>query len=314
MFNPVRRFAFGVVLGLFVFEVSLRVISPLLGPPLVSWNTMQDAKLYKLQQLDAAQTPDIFVLGNSTALMGVSPTVLREFKPDLEVFNFAMNGSDSLSMVRLSIDELIPRYKVKKLILFFSQGSFREDLDFSNHPYELAQPKDKQNDFLDLVISEIYIYQYRNMIRDPMVLNSLIRSILFFSNNQGIAARWASDLDDSGYSILPLPDNEITEGWDKRLQNHSTTPEIVLPKGTVADLEYLAEIAKSRSISITLATVPTTSYDQNYRSTVEQLAQLYDFNFIQGNDAVTNGEFFQDGVHLNSKGARAFSMWLTSKI
>lgn len=314
MFNPVRYFAFGVVLGLFIFEVSLRAISPLLGPPLVSWNTMQDAKLYKLQQLDAAQTPDIFVLGNSTALMGVNPTVLKEFKPDLEVFNFAMNGSDSLSMVRLAIDELIPRYKVKKLILFFSQGSFREDLDFSNHPYELAQPKVKQNELFNSVISEAYIYQYRNMIRDPMVLNSLIRSILFFSNNQGIAARWASDLDDSGYSILPLPDTEIPGGWEKRVQNQSTMPEIVLPKGTVADLEYLAEIAKSRNISITLATVPTTTYDQNYRSKVKQLAQLYDFNFIQGNDAVTNGEFFQDGVHVDSQGAVEFSKWLSDKI
>lgn len=301
-------------MGLLLFEGILRLLSPLLGPPLVSWNTMQDAKLYKLANLDTKLSPDTFVLGNSTALIGVNPSLINSANQDIRVFNFAMNGSDSLSMVRLATEEIIPNYKVRNLILFFSQGSFRGDSDFSNHVYELAQPRNGQKSLMSEVLSESFFYRYRNMIRDPMVLNSLIRSALFFSTDQGIAARWASDLDESGYSLLANPDTEISEGWNGISEHKEMDPEIQLPAGTIADLEYLKGFVDSRGISITLATVPTTSYDPTYRLTVERLALLFGFGFIQGNDAAYSGEFFQDAVHLNSRGAEVFSRWLAERI
>lgn len=309
-----RLYGLGIILGLLLFEGLLRLLSPLLGPPLTNWNTMQDAKLYKLENLDATLSPDIFVLGNSTALIGVNPSVISSVNPDMQVFNFAMNGSDSLSMVRLATDEIIPKYNAKELILFFSKGSFREDSDFSNHVYELAQPRHGQKSLISKVMSESYFYRYRNMIRDPMVLNSLIRSLLSFSTDQGIVARWASDLDESGYSLLANSDTQISGGWDGISNQKELHAEIQLPAGTVADLEYLKSFVNSGNISITLATVPTTSYDPTYRLTVEKLAQLFRFNFIQGNDAAYSGELFQDGVHLNSRGAEVFSRWLAERI
>jgi len=314
MVKHARIYGLGIVMGLLLFEVSLRILSPVLGPPLTSWNTMQDAKLYKLESLDPMTIPDIFVLGNSTALIGVNPSVVSSANPDLRVFNFAMNGSDSLSMVRLVTDEIIPKYKPKDLILFFSQGSFRGYPDFSNHIYELAQPRNSQKNLVSKVISESNLYRYRNMIRDPMVLNSLVRSVRFFSANQGIVARWASDLDDSGYSLFEISDTQIAEGWDGTPHQVVESSEIVLPAGTIADLEYLKSFVNSRNISITLATVPTTSYDPTYRLTVERLARLFGFRFIQGNDAASLGEFFQDPVHLNSRGVEIFSKWLADRI
>ena len=314
MIKKAHIYGLGIIVGLLLFEGILRLLSPLLGPPLVSWNTMQDAKLYKLANLDTKLSPDTFVLGNSTALIGVNPSVINSANQDVRVFNFAMNGSDSLSMVRLATDEIIPNYRVRNLILFFSQGSFRGDSDFSNHIYELAQPRNSQESLMSKVISESYFYRYRNMIRDPMALNSLVRSVRFFSVDQGIVARWASDLDDSGYSLLEISDTQIAEGWDGSPQQAVEDSEIVLPAGTVADLEYLKSFVDSRNISVTLATVPTTSYDPAYRLTVEKLAGLFGFRFIQGNDAVYLGEFFQDPVHLDSSGAELFSKWLAERI
>lgn len=314
MIKKAYIYGLGIIVGLLLFEGILRLLSPLLGPPLVSWNTMQDAKLYKLANLDTKLSPDTFVLGNSTALIGVNPSVINSANQDIRVFNFAMNGSDSLSMVRLATDEIIPNYRVRNLILFFSQGSFRGDSDFSNHVYELAQPRNGQKSLMSKVISESYFYRYRNMIRDPMVLNSLIRSAIFFSTDQGIVARWASDLDESGYSLLANPDSEISEGWNGISEQKEVDPEIQLPVGTISDLEYLKSLVDSRSVSITLATVPTTSYDPIYRLTVERLALLFGFGFIQGNDAAYSGELFQDDVHLNLRGAEVFSRWLAERI
>jgi hypothetical protein len=317
--NVLLRYSIGIILSLIMIEVTIRFLSPVLGPPLISWNTMQDAKLYKISEIveNGAQAPNLVIYGNSTAVIGVNPSIIEESRKDLKPFNMAMNGSDTLSMARLAIEKVGPLYQPRVMIFFLSQGSFRTSSDFSNHPYELAEPLLANNSILShLHLSDSYIYKYRNLIRDPMILNSLRRSMLFFSNKEGIVVRWASNLDEKGYSTFSLSNNQIEGGWNYNTKSDSLDDfnALELPQGTIDDFSELKQYAEKNRIHIIISTVPTGSFDSNYRALSELLAQKFNFTFLQGNDAVTNGKYFEDGVHLNASGASIFSLWLGQNI
>jgi hypothetical protein len=315
-FGAKVEFVFGIFLALFFVEIVIRILAPLLGPPLVSWNTMQDAKLYKFSKTVTSDNSSIFIFGNSTALIGVNPNIVRPNSSKSYYFNAAMNGSDTYSMVRFATEKIGPLYKPKAMIFFLSEGSFRDTIDVSNHPYEVAEPsKEKSYGWVSDIVHGFYIYRYRNMIRDPMIINSLLRSVLLLSNEQGIASRWASNLDDFGYSKLPNSANSVYGGWNIDITNSSEDSELRtrLPSGTMEDFKVLSTYARKNQIEIWISTVPTLNFNLDYRLKTRELANLYHFRFLQGNDAVTRGDNFQDGVHLNDAGARQFSYWLKNE-
>jgi hypothetical protein len=228
-----------------------------------------------------------------------------------------MNGSDTYSMVRFATEKIGPIYKPEAMIFFLSEGSFRDSVEISNHPYEVAEPsKEKWYIWFNNIVQRFYTYQYRNMIRDPMIINSLLRSVLRLSNDQGILSRWASDLDDFGYSKLPISSNSMTGGWNLELANTSKDSQIAprLPSGTFEDFKVLSSYARKNQVEIVVSTVPTLNFNLEYRLKSRELANYFDFAFLQGNDAVRSGDSFQDGVHLNDAGARKFSNWLKNEL
>jgi len=82
-------------------------------------------------------------------------------------------------------------------------------------------------------------------------------------------------------------------------------------------LRYLTEIrdyAEKNGVNLIIGTVPLLAQDLAYRGTIRQIADDLGVGFIQGNDAVGQGKYFQDGIHLNREGAKIFSEFLAQKL
>jgi hypothetical protein len=87
----------GILISVVIVEGTVRIVSPLLGPPLTKWNTMEDAKILKLEEFRLKHIdPNYVFMGNSTTLIGLDPSVFNS-EIDLPAgssFNAAMNGSE----------------------------------------------------------------------------------------------------------------------------------------------------------------------------------------------------------------------------
>ena len=82
-------------------------------------------------------------------------------------------------------------------------------------------------------------------------------------------------------------------------------------------LKYLTEIrdfANKNGVNLIIGTVPLLSQDLKYRGTVREIADKLGIAFVQGNDAVGQGQYFQDGIHLNRQGAKIFSEYLAQNL
>ena len=306
MKKQTSKFVIGILLAGVLLEGATRLISPLLGPPLLKWNTMEDAKTLKLREfVNQYQNPEYVLMGNSTTLIGFNPTVFNSSAgiPAGSSFNAAMNGSEIKQLRDFACSYIINTVKPKNLVILFSNVAMAQNETYEGelqHESFLAQYS--------------YLYKYRNTFRDPMTLNTFIRILKFQDFRQGIVYRWADNLDAFGYTKYPTTKNEFTDpGWDPASAPANSEPVLV----NVTKLRYLKEIrdvAKSRGVNLIIGTVPTLTFDPVYRNSIMQIAKDLGVDFVQGNDAVGQGRFFQDGVHLNEPGATEFSKFLAREL
>ena len=306
MKKQTSKFVIGILLAGILLEGATRLISPLLGPPLLKWNTMEDAKTLKLREfVNQYQNPEYVLMGNSTTLIGFNPTVFDSSAgiPAGSSFNAAMNGSEIKQLRDFACSYIINTVKPKNLVILFSNVAMAQ-----NETYEGELQSES------LLARYSYLYKYRNTFRDPMTVNTFIRIVKFQDLRQGIVYRWADNLDSFGYTKYPTTKNEITDpGWDPS----SALPNSESALVDVAKLKYLKEIrdlAKSRGVNLIIGTVPTLTFDPFYRNSIKQIAKDLGVDFVQGNDAVGQGRFFQDGVHLNEQGATEFSKFLAREL
>lgn len=306
MKKQTSKFVIGFFLAGILMEGATRLMSPLLGPPLLKWNTMEDAKTLKLGEfVEQYQHPTYVLMGNSTTLIGFNPTVFDSSAgiPAGSSFNAAMNGSEIKQLRDFACSYIINNVKPKNLVILFSNVAMAQS--------EAYERKLESEPFLTRYS---YLYKYRNTFRDPMTVNTLIRILKFQDLRQGIVYRWADNLDSFGYTKYPTTINETTEpGWDP-----SSAPAISESVFVdVTKLKYLEEIrdlAKSRGVNLVIGTVPTLTFNPLYRNSIKQIAKYLGVDFVQGNDAVGQGRFFQDGVHLNEPGATEFSKFLAREL
>ena len=76
----------------------------------------------------------------------------------------------------------------------------------------------------------------------------------------------------------------------------------------------IRDLFRAKGKNLIIGTVPTLSFDPKYRDAIEQMAKYLGIAFVQGNDAVGQGKYFQDSVLLNRKGATEFSKFLAQKL
>ncbi len=305
--NKVTFFLIGIFTSFLIFEGSVRAASPFLGPPLITWNTMEDAKRVKLEEFKTKYAnPDYVLMGNSTTLIGFNPTIFDNVAniPAGSSFNAAMNGSDIKTMRDFACEFIIPNVKPKNLVLLFSNVGMIQVKNYKElKPISLG------------VFADSFLYKYRNTLRDPMTINTLLRVMKYRDTRQGIVYRWADNLDDFGYSKYEQSNATYPEeGW--RPKEISST-DLATYRVDKSHLKYLIEIrdfAKKNGVSLIIGTVPLLAQDLEYRGTIRAIADDLGISFIQGNDAVGQGKYFQDGIHLNKDGSKAFSDFLAREL
>ena len=305
--NKTFLFIIGLLTSALLLEGGVRVASPLLGPPLVSWNTMEDAKRLKLDEFrEKYQSPDYVFMGNSTTLIGLNPTVF-DSKAGLapgSSFNAAMNGSDIKTIRDFALSYIIEKVKPKNLVLLFSNTSM-----IYGPRYE--EMKSEKTDLL----SKSYLFRYRNTFRDPMTINTILRVLRNRDTRQGLVYRWADNIDDFGYTKYETTDATYPEeGW---VPSRASTADQQSYSVDLSNLKYLIEIrdfAIKNGVNLIIGTVPLLSQDLKYRGTVREIADKLGIGFIQGNNAVGQGRYFQDGIHLNKAGSRVFSEYLAETL
>ena len=301
-------FVCGILISVISLEITVRVISPLLGPPLVKWNTMEDAKILKLEELRVKNPePKYIFMGNSTVLIGFNPTVFdtEAALPPNSSFNAAMNGSEIKQIRDFACGYILREIHPKNLVILFSNPAMALNAEYNG---SAAEDSVLENNF--------FLYRYRNTFRDPMTLNTFVRVLKFRDTRQGIVYRWADNLDELGYTKYGTTELGIENpGWDPMLAAKLATPRF--PSIDKAGLKYLMEIrdlSRAKGGNLIIGTVPTLSFNPTYRDTIKQIAKYLGVSFVQGNDAVGQGKYFQDGVHLNKQGAARFSKFLAHEL
>ena len=297
-------FILGIFLSVIFLEGLIRIATPLLGPPLVSWNTMEDAKRLKLREFKVNYgQPEYVFMGNSTTLIGVNTEVfdMHANSQKSKSFNAGMNGAEIVNMRDLAVDFVIPEVKPKNLVILFSNIGM-----LLNSEYKVFSPKK------DSWLNKSRIYSYRNTLRDPMTLNTLIRVVKYRDTNQGIIYRWAAQLNDFGYQdITRLSMTE--KGWDPG-SNEKIDQTVKVKKDEIKFITEIRDFARAKDINLIIGTVPSLIFEPKLRAAVKSVAEQLNIGFIQGNDALGSGEFFQDGTHLNYQGSIEFSKFLGIKL
>ena len=269
---------------------------------------MEDAKILKLEEFQLKYSnPSYVFMGNSTTLIGLNPSIFDSssdlnFRPS---FNAAMNGSEIKQIRDFACGYILKEIKPKNLVILFSNVGMALDTKYVKQVTS-SSPLERYS----------YIYRYRNTFRDPMTINTFVRVIKYRDTRQGIVYRWADNLDDFGYTKYGTTNFAImTPGWDpRRLVNlqGSRSPQIDLRN--VRYLEEIRDLTLANGGSLTIGTVPTLTFDPIYRTTIEAIAKHLNVGFVQGNDALGEGKFFQDEVHLNHMGATSFSKFLSAEL
>lgn len=297
----------GILASLLVVETTIRIASPILGPPLSAWNTMEDAKKLKMREFQVKfGSPDFLIMGNSTALIGFNPAIFDARMKNSQRFSFnaAMNGSDIGTIQNFATDHIIPSIKPSNLVILVSNIGMLFD---SN---SLPSVEDDSN-----LLKKSYLYRYRNTLRDPMTLNTVIRFAQYRDGRQGIVYRWADNLDDFGYSEYPTTEGSVGDiGWNPASATIDQIEEVSIDASKLKSLIKIRDQARQNNVNLVLGTVPLLSNDRSYRATVSNVADLLGIEFVQGNDALGEGKYFQDGIHLNRQGAEAFSKFMADSL
>ena len=308
------KISVGVLAGLFLVESLVRITAPIMGPPLKSWNTMQDAKEYRLNGADSFKRDGIFVLGNSTALIGINPSIISlASQENLQVFNAAMNGSNLTHMKDFALDFIIPKQSPKALVLFLAPGTLDMPIEVKARTSLLSSSL-LPSSARDWLGERFYLFKYRNNLRDPMTLNAFRKSLFSGNTGFGIVNSWANDLDSFGYSRLEYANNSIGGGWSLKDANQSLRYARDFMKSDINSLNKLISVGKVNDTKIIISSVPLPYLDDQYRIQVKSLANSLGITFISGNDAVTSGDYFSDGIHLNKRGAEVFSKFIAQEL
>jgi hypothetical protein len=265
---------------------------------------MEDAKRLKLRDFKVEYgQPEFVFMGNSTTLIGVNTEVFDKYSNSQQSrsFNAGMNGANIVNIRDFAVDFVIPEIRPKNLVILFSNLGM-----LLNSEYQAFSPNKVS------WLNKSRLYLYRNTLRDPMTLNTLIRVIKYRDTNQGIIYRWAAQLNDFGYQDITR--TSITEtGWSPE-SNRKVEQTINVNQNDIKFITEIRDFARAKNINLIIGTVPKLSFDQKLRATVKSVAKELDIGFIQGNDALGAGEFFQDGTHLNYQGSIEFSKFLGRKL
>ena len=302
----------GIASAVLLLEILMRLVSPIVGPPQTVWQIQQQAKLIKIQERPSKFGPiDMVIMGDSTGKEGVDPDILDVAVGEgFHSFNASLNSSTTYTIMEQFKDIL--RYsKPKYLLIMMGPNISREsDDDVSAETYDLAASVNQGTGIKSFFNRNLYLYRYRNNIRDPFILNTLYRSIRFWSLREGVVYRNVDTMKDNGDSSFVRTLNSHGKGQWQLPTNEPELEPTHFPSATMRHLRIMKVECQKIGVKLILATVPTNSYNPTYRVLIPAMAKDLGLGFIQGNDATYDFSNFSDGVHLNDVGAKILSKFL----
>jgi hypothetical protein len=195
---------------------------------------------------------------------------------------------------------VIDKAKPKNLVLLFSNERMIQDNGYQKLRVESPG-----------LLSNSYFFRYRNTLKDPMTLNTVLRVFKYRDTRQGIVYRWADNLDDYGYSTYKITDTKFPEaGWDPAMEVRNDEKSYLIDVSQLKHLIEIRDYTRNKGVNLIIGTVPLPAQDTAYRGTIRDIANRLKISFIQGNDAFGQGQYFQDVVHVNKQGSRIFSEYL----
>jgi len=257
----------------------------------------------------------LVIMGDSTAREGIDPDALDAVVGEgFHTFNAALNSSTTYTIMKQA--DLVLRYaKPRFLLVLLGPGTSREsDIDEVAQTYDIATKVGESNSLKKFFERYLYLYKYRNNLRDPFILNTFYRSIRYQSLREGVVYRNVDTIKFNGDSIFPRGNFPFAEGKWQLPSNEPQGLALDLPTATIAHLQNLLKTCEKTKSTLILGTVPTSQLNQNYRSLVSSMALHLGVAFIQGNDATTNSKNFSDGTHLNRDGAMILSRYIGERI
>lgn len=309
------RFALGSLVGFLFIELAVRALSPVFGPPLEYHTPIAQAKVTQLRALaDRGESIDVFFVGSSTVLEGVDIDAFERTSGGLTAFNGALNAGDTHVMRRFVLEELVPEMEPRLVVYGMSPGVFVEPDDPDVKAYDSAPATAiEEPSWLRRMVSDLYIYRYRNTLREPLTVNTIIRSIRAGDTNQGVIARLLTDMSEHGdtenrrdYSLGEDPIDP---------PDRSETPDPArIPQVSRSDLQELRDGLGRIGAQLVLAIMPAPDMDGSFVADVESLSAELGLEVIDATEATPSTRFFYDSVHLNREGAEQLGTFLGLKL
>lgn len=310
------KFISGVASGCLLLEIIIRIISPVIGPPQTSWQIQQQAKIIKIRERPAdLGSIDLLIMGDSTGKDGVDPEILDENILDgFHSFNASLNSSTTYTIMK-QFREILPYARPKYLLIVLGPGTSRSsDVDQSAQTYDEAARISAAVGIKGALNRNLYLYRYRNNLRDPFIVNTLFRSIRYQSLREGVVYRNVDTMKQNGDSIFPRTFAANATGEWEKPKKEPLLQISEYPKATMEHLLAIQRECKKKGIEMILSTVPTSNYSPTYVGLVSAIAKRLNIYFIEGNNATRDLSDFSDGVHLNALGAEKYSIFLGKQL
>ena len=295
-----KKTLLGMIVGFVAIELFVRTLAPVLGQPLEYYEPVAQAKVTQLKTLaEEGQEIDVLFVGSSTVLEGIDVAAFDASAGGGVVgYNAALNAADTHIVRRYLLEEILPIIEPRTSPGSFITGSEPQITRYDSAPATST----KEPSVIARIAANLYLYKHRNTLREPLTINTILRSIRTHSTNQGIIERFIADLTPRGDTT----NRTETRGPDSPIEvpdwREAEPQEISEP--STRDLQMMADELKGRGINLVFLLMPAATLDPSFLSAVKESADALGLPVIDGTTAISTTAYFYDGVHLNTEGAR----------
>lgn len=299
----------GFVIGFVGMELLVRALIPVLGDPIEYYAPVAQAKVTQLQALaQTGEEIDVVFVGSSTVLEGVDINSFEQAS-GLSAYNGALNAADTHVVRRFLLEEVLQAIHPQTVVYGISTGAFIESDAAQIGAYDTAPAtRIEPLPWYKRVAEHLALYRYRNTLRDPEVVNTILRTVLHTSLNEGQIDRLVSDMTEHG--DLPARVPSAGPGLPIDTSADLSVGPLEVPAESQRDIEEIARVLDDNGIELILVSMPYPTYDPGFAKAVRNLAKKVGAEFIDAAPAAPQTGLFHDGVHLNELGADFLSRFL----
>lgn len=309
-----RRMLVAAAAAFLLVELVVRALAPVLGPPLTFYNINTQAKAAQFQALgQAGDDPAVVFLGNSTVREGVDIAAF-EREAGVTAYNAGLQSATTYVVRRFLEREILRNVTPDVVVYGLTAGSYAEADDVQTARYDEAPATRRTRPSWVKRTAEdwLYLWRYRNDLRDPRTGSTLFRSLRYRSTDEGALARALREMTThgdlpsrsaSGYGTAPVV-----------IAEDSTAAPAPVPAASRRDLRILASELREAGVQLVLVNMPTTSVDPSFTASVRELGEALDVPVLDLKDVITTQAEFVDGVHLNGPGATHLSAVLAEHL